>query len=163
MRQLTNKTARERDWKIGEVVLYKTGGRQFGAAVETEPWNLGGDPPLNRLPIRVVNLCGLGPDYQQAVSKERTRVNAAYCEALRLAPVVLDSKTLQWELSSVYPLAVVRNLVTDSKESAMGWRWSAAGRSACANSYLEAVGAAGDYIRQAMGKLVRELQAIGRP
>ena len=62
--------------KDGDLVLYTTGDRSFGAVVDGMHWTLGGGHV-------VVNLRGLGDEYRAYTGVERSRVNAARVRDLR--------------------------------------------------------------------------------
>lgn len=143
--KLTSKQARARQWKRGEIVYYATAGHAFGAVVDCEPWNLGDGRP-------VVNLAGLGHEYRAVCGTNRTRVNGADCEQLRLAPTeCVDGRWIH-PTDDSEPVALVTYAFEPSPETGHeGWCWWALGKMGDAASYEQARLAAERVIAAKLG------------
>lgn len=134
-------------FKRGDVVLYKTGHHIYSAVVDSEPWTLGGGH-------KVVNLAGLGPEYQWRVVN-RTRVNAAWCYNLVLAPVEFVEGEWCYPTDDSDPSAYVFFAFEPSPETGhVGWSWWALGRMGEACSYEQAKEKAVEELQRRMDNII---------
>lgn len=119
----------------GDLVLYTTGDRSFGAVVDGTRWTFGGGHV-------VVNLRGLGDEYRAYTGVERSRVNAARVRDLR--PLPTEYVDGEWVVAGEYePAAVITYVPEPSPETGhVSWCWWALGRMGDAPSYEAAKAAA---------------------